>query len=579
MAPRIPSHSKPLQDLSVSLDPDIVQQIDPHGIPVGTPGHCTYITPLISAREVEKVGNPIGKGVAMASNALLTVVDTSLNFLFDGAEAVDHLIFRDRVDNYTGINSIQTPQLQSGARWIERGLGLTVAVAGYRALRSKNDHYGSQKLYNRSLPAPNHFKVGYQGAKNFWGKHWPIASVIFLAGTGAATEVGKGIDAIDPDHKWLKGESRTYARWAGYGLMFLGSALLLNYPVNAGYRRVVAPDPKAGPPLGARAGFMWAGLYYILGPYWTNWSSQVRVQNNPLSGAHSTASLYNPINWDWDLFQIQTEAAHAIVWGFSGYLWAALHATQTKVTDRISKRFLKFGSEVLAMTDAEKAYISGGRYAFTRGLRGVQMRLLTKRRAAFTVMSALAGLPMGVGIGQLIERASKYDSSEAKSGTPFRALITGPAGTAGMTFMTASRGYVRAWESYAFNMVPINWTWSACSRMGENLYQAARPLAEDYKNTDDAAKQRHIRSKLFKLYTIAYDDHDHPDPEIAKLGGEKAKIAKVMAEAGIDVAAVAADLRAKAIKYAAPSPKAFEERDQAADALHQYLQALQKPVK
>lgn len=548
------------QDLSVNLDPALVNKVNPHGIPVGTPGHCVAVTPLISAREVDKIENRLGKGISMVSNVLLTAVDTSLNLLFDGAESVDRFVFKDTIDQYNGINTIDKPQLQAGARWLERGLSISLGLGGY--------HYGKSRLgawrenmYANIAGEPlagtpvNHLQVAKQGVRTFWGKNWPIASVIFLAGTGAATEVGKGIDLLDPDRTLLKDEGRTYARWASYGIMFLGSALLLNYPTTDGYRKIVAPAAEARPqgalPMSPRSGFMWASLYYMLGSYWVNWSTQVRAQTDPVTGKLSEHSMYNPLNWDKDLVQVQTEASHAIVWGFSGYIWAALHATQTKVTDAIGKKLFGFGSEVLKLTDAEQTYINGGKFGLTRGLRGVQMRLFTGRRAAFTFTSALAGLPMGVGIGQLIERASKYDSTEAKSGTPFRALITGPAGTAGMTFMTASRGYVRAWESYAFNMLPINWTWSACSKMGENLYQAARPLAEDYRNSNDEGERRTLRTKLFKLYVNAYDDGNP-----ASKSSEKAKIADVLHQAGIDVHAIVADLHSKSSQQIAATPPA-----------------------
>lgn len=531
-------------ELIVDVDPATVAMIGPKGVPMGDPGHCKFVNPLISEESASRIHNPIVRGFVKVSTGFLHVLDRGFNLMYDGVDTVDRVAIKGGLDHLTGAGGIQNDLLQSTVRWGERVTAITALATAY--------NYVSPRVLT-AVGRPTEAVSARQalvGAGAMWRQTWPLATAIFLTATGLAADAKKGLDAIDPQHDLFKGEDRKYARWGSYAALFTVAALALNFPTKAGYRKIVAP---VTPPTGAHPMVWWAGLaaatgYFGLIAYWDNASAQERILTSPLYNEPEGTGLYKPWKWQPDFLQGQTAAGYAIYWGLIGAAWAGLLSWQTKATGRVSKALFGYGSEVLAVQagSREQAFIDAGGNAISRGLRGASVRLFTRKRATFTALSSILGLPMGVGLGQMMEKAMHYSSTTSTSGTPFRALVTGPLAAVGMTFNTAAYGYATAWGAYAFNMIPVNYSWGACSKMGENLFQSARVLADDYQSTTDPNDKRRLRTRLFQLYMIAYDN-GNPDPK----QNERAKIGALLKGAGIDAQAIADYVTRKSAEYAA----------------------------
>lgn len=525
--------------LVVDINPKVFQKIGPRGVPMGDPGHCALVNPLISDDSASKIQNPFAKAFVLGSTSVLHVLDKGFNWAYSGVGTVDKMIVTEGLDQMTGLAKVKSPLLQSTAQWTERaGLVSALAIA-YNYLSPR-----ALTAMGRNTP-PTTLGAALRSTGALWQRTWPLATAIFLTATGIVSDARKGLDAIDPDGSIFKGEDRKHARWASYAILFAGAALALNFPATKGYRKIVSP---AKPPTGAHPMVWWggilaAGAYFVWNGYWTNASIQERVLTSPFYNEPEGTGLYKPWKWQPEFMQGQTVAGHAIYWGLIGAAWAGLLSWQTRVTNKISTTLFGFGSEVLAVAPGsrEQAFIAAGANRVTQALRTVGVRLFTPKRAAFTGLSALAGLPMGVGLGQMMEKAANYSSTTSTSGTPFRALITGPLAAVGMTFNTAAYGYATSWGAYAFNMVPVNYTWAACSQMGENLFQSARVMADDYQSTTDPNEKRRLRTLLFQLYAIAYDNGNTDVRQ-----NEKTKIGTLLQGVGIRPTDIAASLSAQA---------------------------------
>lgn len=503
-----------------SLDLALFQKsadVPKEGVPIQAAGHCKAVQPFINEK-----------------NVLLTAIDTSFDYLFKGVGKVDEFVFADGVDRLTGVGEIQEPY-QTYARWGERAVAAGGLSGAYYLAKTKS------------------LKLAAQNTGTFWGRNWPLGTALFLAATELPSHAAKGLDLIDPEQRIFRNETRDWARLGTYGVMFAGAALLLNFPASHSYRQVNAPKPipTNAKPMSAAVGLGFAAFYFAYDFYWSNASAQERILTSPLYDMEPGTGLYQPWNWKPEFLQTHTSAAHSITWGAFGAVWGALLGWQTAGTDRIMRPVFGFGSEVLPIKTGspEEAFIGRGATRVTRGLRAVGARLFTPKRFLFTAASTAVGLPVGIGIGRAMEHAQGYGSKEAVSGTPFRAVITSPLSTAGTTYFAAAHGMSHAWKGYLFNMVPVNYTWAACSKMGENVYQVARGLADDYKASDDPNVRRELRTLLANLHRISYDNGKEDLAE-----NEKLKIESLLAGVGINVRAI----EEAAIGYATPIPPELE---------------------
>ncbi|MBI4125070.1 MAG: hypothetical protein HY609_02775 [Deltaproteobacteria bacterium] len=527
--------------------------VDKNGIPLRPEGHCKVITPLINVQAADQIENPALRYFVKGSSRGLDLLHNLINGTYRVVGKADDVLFQDGIDRVTQVAGIEQPLAQKTARWGERAAVATLLVGGIQYARQGN------------------MAAALQGTRGFWKQVWPLAIALYLADSKALSHASKGFDIVDHyAQKWGKieegehvfmGDSRKWARGAFYAGLLGGTAVLLNFPASKGYRSVSAPKPTpAGvKPYSWKKGLGWAGFFFALNTYWDNFSAQQRI----LPTLHDSPPwhAYWPGNWEWDYFQGHTAVSESVAWGLFGYVWGSLPGWQTTWADR-SMKFLTgtvpslvtrkkvkgWGSEVLPIAKGSRAdqFIQRGRSAFTRGARAVGARLFTPRRFAFTGLSALEGLPLGIAIGSLMYKSQDYESKEAVSGTPVRAVITGPLSTAGSTFFAATNGVAYAWQSYLFNMIPVNYSWSACSKQGENLYQTARMLADDYETSESPDEKRHLATLLFNLHRIAYDNGSAAVAE-----NEKLRIGELLAGVGIDAEAV----EQAAIQYAAHAPE------------------------
>lgn len=529
-----------IQDL---INPDIPLK----GIPLEPHGHCQLITPLISEEAADNVSVPGVKQFVKGTSKTLSGIDWAFDQVFYGAARVDEEIFAKRLDHVTGVADLDEPY-RTHTRWLGERLPAAALTTGawhtYRVL--KNPEY-------RPLTRAEKAKLVWQKSKGTAKAYTPLGLAFYLSATGLPATAAKALDLIDPDNEIFRNEHRQWARAATYATFIGGSALALNLPADSSYRAVVAPqeatkaarlaagkEPLAPFPL--KWGLAAAVGYGLYDMYWSNFSAQQRIL--PAYSDLPPNAAYNPLNWDWDKTQGHTAASHMLMWGATGAAWSSLLRWQNGITNKVMKRTFGYGNEILSFTEAERHYVQTGagahllRHPKLKPLRAMRTNFLSKaglavtgKRHFYTALSTLVGLPTGIGIGKIMYQAQAYSSKEATAGTPIRAVITSPLSTLGMNTF-ASMGKATPWQSYAFNMIPVNYLWSACSQQNESLKQVAVALADDYKTSDDPQQRLETRTHLYNLYRLAYDNGKDVKEN------EKLQIEELMEGAGIDVEGV-----------------------------------------
>ncbi|MDP2600425.1 MAG: hypothetical protein Q8P84_06825 [Deltaproteobacteria bacterium] len=529
---------KPTQRDAIEFDPKTLNtNIDPKGVPITPQGHCKAVYPLINAHSAEQIENPVGRVFVKGTSWVVGKIDRGFDLLFKGIGITDHHVFEKGIDHVTQVNSIENSAVQHSVRWLERAVAAVAAVGGYQYFKmARNPEMASltrPKLAGEALKKTGSIVKG----------NWPLGLAVLLTATGLASHASELLDTLDPEKKYLRGTKRDVAEGALYTSFFAGAAALLAWPTKKGYRRVNATTAEwAGKakPMGWKAGLAFSAFYFAWDIYWTNASAQERILTSPLynekpgTGMYAIATPWNFAKWEKDALIVHPSAAHSLAWGTSGYIWAALLGWEFGITNFFTKRMgLGTSETVFQKTAKDLAFIANGTNRVTRGLRSAFSTLYTTKRLGYTAFASMVGLPFGIGVGRAMEMSANYSSKEAVSGTPLRAVITGPLSTAGTAFFTGLNGYSRAWEGYTFNMIPINYTWAACSKMGENVYQVSRKLADDYTASDDPNEKRKLRTLLANLYQISYDSGE---TEVAE--NEKLKIGQLLAGVGISTEAI-----------------------------------------
>lgn len=551
-----------------SLVPELLLTgIDEKGVPLEAQNHCKWVAPFYSQEEADKVDLPGMRQFVQASAWGLDKIDKGFDELFIGVATVDKFMFEQGIDELPniGLNDlIEDEKYKQYARWGER----TALFGGMMGL-----HYLQKIEQNpalRGLPFKEKLKQVHQssmGQVKSWG---PMYGAMFLMATQLPSHAAKILDLVDPNQEYFREGDRKTARAVTYATVIGASATLLNFPHESSYRQVIAPevaakayeakekefvldslgrkvlDKACNPkmrlkvrPLSVAAGLGFAGFYAAWSMGWDNFSIQQRILPH-LKGVKPSAA-YWPGNWDMDYAQAHTATADMAVWAATGSAWGALLRWQNQFTKKLTEKTMGFGDEVLKLTESERAFVARtrlgkigragrtlatfvnpfGKEAFKRAL----------KRGTYTAVSTAVGLPLGIGIGKIMYGAQAYSSKEATAGTPLRAIFTSPASTLGMNVF-ASMGKATPWTAYTFNMIPLNYTWKACSAQGQNLFQASRALADDYKSTSNSDTRAKLRTQMFNLYQISYDN----GKDVTE--NEKLQIRNVMENVGINVDAV-----------------------------------------
>lgn len=305
---------------------------------------------------------------------------------------------------------------------------------------------------------------------------------------------------------------------------------------------------------------------------------------------------YNPMTWDTDLIQTNTSAARSISWGSFGAFWSALIPLQNKATDLLLRipnaaidkfnkavakptsapaRYAKAAMNTVGFSKAElpkfvtsnTAKISGTERAAIaeavisetgakittenlllqekhilnstpegRAAKGLYRRRLLRKtfsagRLTYTAANIPISLAGSIGVFNLMGKAQGYEGKMALSGTAMRGIYTGTGSTAAATSLLAFNGSYTPWTAFAFTMPTINYPWRSCTIESEALYQSAVEMADEYQNFSDPATKVRLRTKLYNLHRMA-------------TGDEKERIAKVLADAQIDVDAIDAWIEA-----------------------------------
>lgn len=473
------------------------------GVPLEAEGHCKLYRPLIDPQAAAKVKNRPARGFLQGASWFLNKLHTGISYAYAVVAKGDSYVFQRGLDRVTGLNHVND-KWETHLRWGERATAVTLGAALYHGVRS-----GS-------------LAGALQGTKSFWKGGWPIAAMLYLSQTKVASALEEKGAAI------------------GVGAL-AGALLLLNFPANKAYRRVITGK---GVPMPLYMGLLFGLSHFALNYYWDNVSAQQRLL--PILHHQPYIEGYEPWQWDWELTQANTTIAHSIGWGLFGSAWGGLLKVQTSVVNKGFRWGFGFGSEVYALEEGSAAYrfVNSGVLSSVAAVRGVKAFLTTfrLRPLAFTAASTVVGLPLGIALSRLQFEAQDFSSMQSVTGTPARSIVTAPLSTAGIAACAAMFGVAHPWCAYAWNMYPVNWAAQACAQQGEMIYQVAKKIAYDYKESNDPNERRHLATLLFNLHRAAHNNGK------AKEDNEKLKVGELLADVGIDVQAI----EKAAVRYASP---------------------------